>query len=59
MKKLGDRTRLTLRMPEGLAQKLEKIAQERGVSLNAYLTLCFEKELFLDELDTLGSRKTR
>jgi predicted HicB family RNase H-like nuclease len=45
MRKLGDRARLTLRMPEGLARKLDRIAQEKGISLNAYLTLCFEKEL--------------
>ena len=40
----NERRRLTVRLPPGLARRLEKIARKQGVSLNALLTRYLQQE---------------
>ena len=40
----NERRRLTVRLPTGLARRLEKIARKQGVSLNALLTRYLQQE---------------
>jgi predicted HicB family RNase H-like nuclease len=47
----GERQRLTLRMPETLARKLDKIALSRGISLNDLMNECLERCLECSKSD--------
>lgn len=42
-KYLGPRSAITLRMPRSLKQRIKRLAEARGLSVNAWIIKCFQK----------------
>lgn len=49
---MADASRLTIRLPEELAEAIKKEAQKQGLSVNAFVLLLINEELNLRKLES-------